>query len=414
MIGSLIEQCLRRERASILASLYRFCHDLSLAEEAVQEASLQAMRTWPTSGPPERPGAWLTVVARRKLVDLLRARARDARTQGSLADATPLDDEPIPVAGSSQDCEDRLRLLFACCAANIPVRARIALALRSILGLSTREIARALLEREVATAKRIVRAKAALTSPREMPAGEARAHAIELVLQTLYLVFNEGYLAAEGDSLVRHRLVDDAIELAETVVELLPWHADAQGLLALMLLHASRRDARIDANGALVTLEHQDRSRWNRSQITRGTAVLDRAMSLLAGGVGVGVFQVQAAIAALHCNAARAEDTDWVQIGALYRLLLTLQPSPVVELNAAVAMMMTHNLRDALAWVNALERRDVLGDYHLLAAVKAELLKRLGHTRQANRYYRRARKLTANQHEKAFLSARIAATDEGG
>jgi RNA polymerase sigma-70 factor, ECF subfamily len=230
-------------------------------------------------------------------------------------------------------------------------------------------------------------------------------------LRTLYLVFNEGYLAAEGDALVRHRLVEDALELAETVVDLLPWHAEAQALLALMLLHASRREARVDAHGAMVTLELQDRTRWDREQIARGTTVLDRAMTLRAAGGGLGVYQVHAAIASLHCNASRAEETDWVQIAALYRLLLTLQPSPVVELNAAVALMMSGQPKDALAWVNSLEKRRVLGDYHLLAAVKAQLLEKLGHPRQANRYYRRARKLTANQHERALLSPRIAATD---
>ncbi len=428
MIASLVDQCLRRERARILGSLFRVCRDLSAAEEALQDASLQAMTTWPIDGAPDKPGAWLYVVARRRLIDRLR---RDARWQADDGrdGRDPLDQlaqEAPPVEGSGQDRDDRLRLLFACCNASLPERARIGLALRSLLGLSTREIARAFLEDEATTAKRLVRAKQAVKRTAHASAGTAadlgvdeRMAAIDLVLRTLYLVFNEGYLAAEGESLVRQGLVDDAIELAELVVDLLPWHAESHGLLALMLLHGARRAARVNSLGELVTLDEQDRGLWDTSMIRRGTAVLDRALALRAASavdasavdVGVGVYLVQAAISSLHANAAHADDTDWLQIAGLYRLQLSQTPSPVVELNAAVALAMAGQQKEALAWVNALEKDKRLADYHLLAAVKAHLLEGAGHRQQAIRLYRRARRLTNNEAERRFLIRRIEALE---
>lgn len=438
MIASLVDQCLRRERARILGSLFRVCRDLSAAEEALQDASLQAMTTWPTDGPPDKPGAWLYVVARRRLIDSLRRDARWQAASGSVDDDSgdgdgrdPLDQlaqEAPPVEGSGQDRDDRLRLLFACCNASLPERARIGLALRSLLGLSTREIARAFLEDEATTAKRLVRAKQAVKQTAWASAGTAadlgvdeRMAAIDLVLRTLYLVFNEGYLAAEGESLVRQGLVDDAIELAELVVDLLPWHAESHGLLALMLLHGARRAARVNSLGELVTLDEQDRGLWDAAMIRRGTAVLDRALALRAAsavdasavdvGVGVGVYLVQAAISSLHANAAHADDTDWLQIAGLYRLQLSQTPSPVVELNAAVALAMAGQQKEALAWVNALEKDKRLADYHLLAAVKAHLLEGAGHRQQAIRLYRRARRLTNNEAERRFLTRRIEALE---
>lgn len=403
MIASFVERVVLSERATILGSLLRLCRDLDLAEEALQEAAVRALQRWPVDGLPERPGAWLTVVARRWVIDHMRA----ARRTTELALET--------MAAEPERDDDRLRLLFACCDTELSERARVCLALRSLLGLTTREIARALLESEATTAQRLVRAKRTLMARppgAELPRGEAREAAIDGVLRTLYLMFNEGYLATEGPRLARERLMADAILIAEQVTELFPFHAEALGLAALMWFTAARAASRTDAMGDLVPLEEQDRARWNAERITRGEALIARFMTVhQEQAAAIGPYQLQAAIASLHCEAKRAADTDWLQIAALYRRLVEVSPSPIAELNAAVALAMSGDIEGGLAWVNALERRGQLDGYHLLAAVKAGLLERAGHRTQARRYYGRARRLASNERERRFLSTRIEALD---
>lgn len=409
MLGPLLERTLRQERATLLAGLFRLTRDLELAEESLQEACLQATTQWQREGLPDNPAAWLNTVARRRAVDVLRRRSRAAAHED---DDLAGEGTDAVAAQREVDDEDRLRLLFECCRASLPERARAGLALRSFLGLTTREIARAFLEREATTAQRMVRAKQQLEAegPAQAPASEAeRARALSAVLSTLYLLFNEGYLATEGDSLVRRELSREALKLTRGVVSLVPREPEAAGLLALMLFHEARQAARVNAQGELITLEEQDRSRWDQRLIQEGAAVLDGALRARRPGV----YQLQAAIASLHCHARTAADTDWPQIAALYGKLLELEPTPIVELNAAVALAFAARLEDGLRWLNALERRGVLNDYHLLPAAKAELLRRQGKLRQANRYFRRARRLCRNAQERAHLDRRIRETDEG-
>lgn len=405
MQAVIIEQTLRRERARLVANLYRLAGDLELVEEAVQEASLEATLQWPRDGLPDNPGAWLSVVARRRTIDRLRQRREADELDEEALGAAPADE------GSEQDRADRLRLLLACCSAEIPERARMALALRAFLGLSTREIARAFLEPEPTTAQRLVRARRTLKKHRAHD-GEAHApEAVSLVLRVVYLTFNEGYLAAEGDALVRHHLLEDALSLGATIVELVPADPEAWGLLALMWFHSSRREARVDANGGLLTLEEQDRSRWDSTAIARGSEALARALSLHRGE-RTGPYQLQAAIASLHATAASSGETDWVQIAALYRRLLDFEPSPVIELNAGIALAMAGDVEAGLKWLNALERRGALKRSHLFASAKGLLLARIGAFSQARRSLGRARALATNEREREYLSRRIATLPE--
>jgi RNA polymerase sigma-70 factor, ECF subfamily len=397
----IIEQTLRRERARLVAQLYRLAGDLELVEEAVQEASLDATIQWARDGLPDNPGAWLHVVARRRTIDRLRRQEASEDVDDEAVEAEP--SEP----GSEQDRADRLRLLLACCSAELPERARMALALRAFLGLSTREIARAFLEPEATTAQRLVRARRTLQqhppSDSDVPAPEA----VPLVLRVIYLTFNEGYLAAEGEALVRHHLLEDALALGATVVELVPADPEAWALLALMCFHASRRDARVDANGGLLTLEEQDRSRWDAAAIARGSEALSRALSLHRGD-RTGPYQLQAAIASLHATAPSSAETDWIQIAALYRRLLDFEPGPVIELNAGIALAMAGDVVSGLKWLNAIERRGALKDSHLFASAKGLLLAKTGALSQARRYLGRARALATNAREREYLSRRIA------
>jgi RNA polymerase sigma-70 factor, ECF subfamily len=399
MHALIIERTLRLERPRLVASLYRLTGDLGLVEDAVQEASLEATVQWVRDGLPDNPGAWLQVVARRRAIDLLRRRRRHQLRE------VP---DMLGPAPSQDDRADRLHLLLACCSAALPERARMALALRTFLGLSTREIARAFVEPEATTAQRLVRARKALKKRPAELASPPAPQALPLVLRVVYLTFNEGYLAAEGDALVRHHLLDDAISLGETLVELVPSDPEAWGLLALMHLHASRREARVDVQGRLLTLAEQDRTRWDAGSIARGRAALERALSLHRGA-GTGTYQLQAAIAALHAGAVSAADTDWVQIAALYRRLLDFEPSPIVELNAGIALAMSGDLEGGLAWLNGLERRGVLKRSHLFASAKGLLLAETGALSQARRYLARARALATNAREREYLTRRITA-----
>ncbi len=396
----------RDERSRVLASLIRAADgDFDAAEDALAEATARALVTWPERGTPERPAAWLHTVARRLLLD--RARTRRRRPEAMLDDelATPptsddhaLDDDTFG--------DERLRLMFTCCHPALSERARVALVLRTLGGLSTREIARAFLEDEAATAQRLVRAKRKIRDARipfAAPPPDTRGARLPDVLGALYLVFNEGYGASGGDSYVRAALCEDAIHLADVLATLLPDEPEATGLLALMQLHHARRAARVGADGAMVPLEQQDRSRWDHAAIAAATARLDRAVTMRRPGA----YQVQAAIAALHAGAARAADTDWPQIVQLYGALLRMHPTPVVELNHAVAFAMVKGPEWGLALLADLEASHELADYPLLHAARADLLRRAGRAAEAADAYRAALAGTRPAAERRYLERRL-------
>ena len=405
MLGRVIDEIARREGPRILAGLIRRTGGhFDLAEEALQDAFEKALSNWQSEGIPERPTAWLTTVARHRLIDLLR------RAWHDVGDDAFLEQVAAPDAQSHDDGfpDDRLRLLFTCCHPALAVPAQTALALRTLCGLSTREIARAFLETEATTAQRIVRAKkkiALARIPYEIPPREALPERLASVLSVIYLLFNEGYAASAGDSIVRTDLCEEAIGLGRLLASLLPGEPEVLGLTALMLLHDSRREARSDAQGRVLALEDQDRARWNGTRIAEGLAMLDKAIAMRMRGP----YQVQAAIAALHAKAAGAADTDWRQIAALYRALLELLPTPVVELNAAAALAMAQGPGEGLAWMERIEARGELADYHLLPAAKADLLRRSGRNAEAAVNYRRAIALVSNPAERAFLESRLRA-----
>jgi RNA polymerase sigma-70 factor, ECF subfamily len=405
MLARAIDQLVRREGPRVLAGLIRWSGDFDLAEDAFQAACAQALEAWPRRGLPERPGAWLTTVARRRAMDLLRRRRPDVPLEPVLAEgleAEEVDPESLP------DVEDdRLRLLFTVCHPALAPAAQVALALRTLCGLTTAEIARAHLEPEATTAQRLVRAKRKIAEARipfEVPGADRLAERLDGVLSTIYLVFNEGFSATSGDSWIRADLCAEAIRLGRLVVELLPGEAEAEGLLALMLLHDARRAARTAADGTLVPLEEQDRTLWDPALIAEGTRVLDVAVARGRPGP----YQMQAAIAALHVRAARPEETDWPQIAALYGALLRTTPGPIVELNAAAAVAMARGPREGLAWMEQLERSGALAGYHLLPAAQADLLRRLGRTEEARAAYARALALVRHPAERRFLERRLA------
>src|SRR6185436_5122885 len=404
MLARAIDQLVRREGPRVLAGLIRWSGDFDLAEEAFQVACAQALEAWAVSGLPRRPGAWLTTVSRRRAVDLMRRRRPDVPLEPALLDALGTDEEE---PGSVPEVEDdRLRLLFTVCHPALAPGVQVALALRTLCGLTTAEIARAHLEPEATTAQRLVRAKRKIAEARipfEVPAADRLAERLDGVLSTIYLVFNEGFSATEGESWIRADLCTEAIRLGRLVVELLPGEAEAEGLLALMLLHDARRPSRTAADGALVPLEEQDRAAWDRALIDEGTEVLDRAVARRRPGP----YQLQAAIAALHARAARPEDTDWRQIAALYGALLRTTPGPIVELNAAAAVAMAHGPAVGLEWMERLDRSGALAGYHLLPAAQADLLRRLGRTEEARAAYRRALALVRHPAERRFLERRM-------
>ena len=406
MLARAIDQLVRREGPRVLAGLIRWSGDFDLAEEAFQAACTQALESWPRRGLPDRPGAWLTTVARRRAVDLVRRRRPDVPLDGPLAEALAADEGGQAEAAPEVE-DDRLRLLFTVCHPALAPPAQIALALRTLCGLTTLEIARAHLEPEATTAQRLVRAKRKIADARipfDVPPADRLAERLSGVLSTIYLVFNEGFSATGGESWIRPDLCAEAIRLGRLVVELLPGEAEVEGLLALMLLHDARRPARTAADGTLVPLEEQDRRRWSPELIAEGTAVLDRAVAR----VSPGPYQLQAAIAALHARAARPEDTDWPQIAALYGALLRHSPSPIVELNAAVAVAMARGPEAGLAWMERLDRSGELAGYHLLPAAQADLLRRLGRVDEARAAYARALELVRHPAERRFLERRLA------
>lgn len=403
ILSRIIEDAARRDGPRVLAGLIRLAGDFDAADDALQEAYARALVSWRRHGIPATPGAWLNTVARRIAIDRLR-RDRSAPLPDDI-EAEPI--EPwLPEDPSGID-DDRLRLLFTCCHPALSPQARCALALRTLGGLSTREIARAFVEPEATAAQRIVRAKKKIREakiPYEVPARDKLPARLDTVLTVLYLIFNEGYAATDAPSLLRPDLVAEGIRLARLAVALMPDEPEARGLLALMLLTDARRDARLSADGEFVPLETQDRSLWNRGQIDEGRQLVDDALSLRRPGP----YQIQAAIAALHADAPTPEATDWSQIVLLYDLLLRLAPTPVVELNAAVALGMATDPQRALDWIGAIERGGELAGYHLLPAAKADLLRRLDRRNEARAAYAEALALATNSAERRYLDRRCA------
>ena len=408
-----LAEVFRIEHARVVASVLRIVRDIDAAQEVVQEAFEQALDHWPADGIPDRPGAWLLTTARRRALDHLRRTRRAGARADALAHVGLGATHPAPdVSDADEIPDDRLRLIFTCCHPALPADSRVALTLRLVGGLSTTEIARAFLVSEPTIAQRLVRAKRTIRDggfPYEVPEGVELASRLAAVLAVLYLIFNEGYAAHSGRDLVRHDLCEEAIRLGRVLAELMPREPEIQGLLALMELQASRASARTDADGNLVLLEDQDRGRWDRARIARGLACLDRAGPLTRAGA----YQLQAAIAACHAQAASWDATDWPRIVAHYRALVALAPSPVVDLNLAVAIGLADGPAAGLA---ALDRVDdpALRDYHLLPASRADFLRRLGRWTEAAAEYRRALDLADNARERSFLAARLATCEASG
>ena len=402
-----IEAIWRVEAPKIVGGLARLVRDLATAEDLAHDALVAALEQWPSSGVPDRPGAWLMATAKHRAIDRIRRNATLARKLEAMgAELVPEAWTPDSDAAFDDHVhDDVLRLLFMACHPVLASDARVALTLRVVGGLTTDEIARAFLVPESTMAQRIVRAKKLLARERppiELPTGEARQARVASVLDVLYLVFNEGYSATSGDTLVRRSLCDEARRLARLLVDVAPGEAEAHGLAALMDLQASRLDARVDEAGDPVLLLDQDRSRWRHELIRDGLSRLDEALRLSATP---GVFTVQAAIAACHARAATAADTDWRDIVAWYTLLHTLSPSPVVALNRAVAVGMAEGAAAALPLVDALASHPVLKGYHYVPAARADLLRRLGRHVEARAEFQRAAALTANERERASLLA---------
>ncbi|MGZ5358151.1 MAG: RNA polymerase sigma factor [Solirubrobacterales bacterium] len=398
-----VDRLFRHESGRAVASLIRVLGDFDAAEEAVQEAFVVALERWPRDGTPDNPGAWITRVARNKAIDRLR-RERTLQLKKEILEGLERlapDSEEIAAGPEAGLPDDRLRLIFTCCHPALRPQARVALTLRTLGGLTTAEIARAFLTTEATMAQRLVRAKVKIRDariPYEIPSAEQLPERLASVLATLYLIFNEGYFASSADALIRTELADEAIRLARVLVETMPGEPEARALLALMLLQHSRRDARLDEAGEMVLLADQDRSLWDRAQIEEGL----RLVGTLQGVVGP--YSIQARIAAEHARPARPEDTDWRRIGLLYGQLTRIQPSPVIELNRAIAVAMEQGPDAGLELIDAIEGLERYAPFHVS---RADLLERMGRSEEAAAAYSAGLELSANPVQRAFLERRI-------
>jgi RNA polymerase sigma-70 factor, ECF subfamily len=406
-VNEILDQVYRNDWSRIVATLIRAIGDFDVAEEAAQEAFAAALQEWPKTGVPPSPPAWIIQTARHKAIDRLRRRTRFEEIVKTYAANAPQQAGPEPDVDASEIPDDRLRLIFTCCHPALALDSQVGLTLRLLGGLETDEIARAFLVQEATLAQRLVRAKRKIRSagiPYAVPDTTEMPARLDAVLTVIYLIFNEGYVATRGAALVRTDLCAEAIRLGRLVRSLMAPTppTEATGLLALMLLHDSRRAARLDAAGDLVLLEDQDRSLWDLEQIGAALPLVEEVLR-----AEPGPYAVQAAIAAEHCRAARPEDTDWASIVGLYDILERIQPSPIVSLNRAVAIAMAVGPQAGLVLIDALAGSGALDSYHLLYAARADLLRRLGATAPAAENYRRALELVTNDSERRFLQRRL-------
>jgi len=409
-VHRVVDAVWRMESAKLLGALTRVTGDVGLAEELAQDALVAALEQWPAAGVPDRPGAWLMATAKHRAIDTFRRSATLQRKTAELGRELTQADEPDWAAALDEVVEDDvLRLVFISCHPVLGREARVALTLRLVGGLTTDEIARAFLVPEATLAQRIVRAKRTLTAARvpfEVPAGAEFTARLSSVLEVIYLVFNEGYAATAGQDWIRPTLCQEALRLGRILAELTPGESEVHGLVALMEIQASRLRARVGPDGAPVLLGDQDRSRWDRVLIGRGLSALERAQSI---GGSLGPYALQAAIAACHAHARTLEETDWVRISALYEALAELTPSPVVELNRAVAVSRAYGPAAGLEIVDELREDDALRGYHLLPSVRGDLLEQLGRLAEARAEYEKAASLTRNERERTLLLDRAAA-----
>jgi RNA polymerase sigma-70 factor (ECF subfamily) len=418
-----IERIFERERGRVLATLIRVVGDFDLAEDALAAAWEAALGQWPAEGEPENPRAWLIRTARNKAVDEMRraslAQRKHEEVRSSMAPeqlAAPAPDDVADAAAADEGdgppvSDDLLRLIFTCCHPSLSVEAQVALTLRTLGGLSTEEIGRAFLVSPVVMAQRLVRAKQKIRTariPYRVPEAPDLPDRLAAVMAVVYLIFNEGYAATSGETLLRNTLASEAIRLGRLLCELMPTQAGPRGLLALMLLHDSRRDARLTPEGELILLDEQDRGLWNRAQIREGLSLLDEAL----GAGPPDSYGVQAAIAALHARAERAADTDWRQIVHLYTRLFMLSPSPIIMLNHAVAVAIAHGADEGLRLLDQLTTSGVLVGYHLLPAARGDILRRLGRHEESAAAYRQALMLVGSEVERRFLQRRLTEVED--